>query len=236
MVDATTYEPPPLTSDLCDAILKYHWNSAEDDRRSGRLYEKVVAISDRYLELNRELLEEQDLVFLSYSHDHTSVFVTLDRHENGLPMMKWVVCKPLGAGAALPKAMRDGNSNLSTTYVPSDSGGLAWGSELYAAVMSRFWFDGEDKERESLNHQAVLTSDRFWEANRDLLDVQEWVMLTKGINDLIVLVGLDDFSEEEKHLIWSPAKIEAWYGALPREIRKPEMPWVHKIAFNNLEH
>ena len=236
MASAASYESPPFTDELCEAILNYHWSSGEDNRRSGRSYKRAVTVSDRYLEANRERLEEQDLIFLRFSHDHTSVFVTLDEHQSSWPMMKWVVCKPLGFDVAIPKARRESYPDNPYADVPRDAVGPAWGTELYDSVMKRFWFDGEKRERNSLHQQAVLISDKFWEANRGLLDDQEWVMLTKGINDLVVLVSLNDFSKEEKYLTWSPAKIEGWYGALPKEIRKPEMPWIHRIAFNDLSH
>ena len=227
---------PPHGEALCEAILKYHWASHDDNRKSEVLYERAVKLSDTFWAANRDLLETQDRVFLSYSHDHTSVYVFLDDHDEEYRMVKWGVCKPLGSSGAMPRSHRQGSPKTAIAESPSGGAHLAWGPEFYEAAIASFWGSDDEDARNHLHERAVAYSDSFWDANPDLLETQEWVILTKGPHDLALLVFLGDWSKEEKYLSWSPCRLEAWYGALPREKRREGMPWVHRIAYNDLSH
>lgn len=227
---------PPHGAEFRDAILEYHWKSRESNQKAQALYQRAVTFSDRFWDANAALLDQQDWVFLKLSDDHTSVFTFIGEHQSGLPMMRWCVCKPLGGAWALPRSRREGSESIVHEKNPSNDGTFLWGPELYAAAMQHFWHIGDDAEEERLRSEAVAISDRFLDSNRPTLDSQEWVLLSQGIHELILLVSLDKFSETERHMIWAPAKVEAWYGALPRSLRSSDAPWVHQIAYNELSH
>jgi len=225
--DDTT--PPRYADELCEAILKYHRSSANSNQEGLPLLRKAEQLSEKFWAANRDLLETQDYFFLRYSHDHTSVYVFLDEHPSGASMMKWAVCKPLGFSGAVPQERRKGASNALLRHSPEKTDQLPWGRELYDAVTRLFW-ERDDVTRETLYAAAVTISDRFREANTEHLERQDWVIINNGPHDLLLLLSLDEYSEPEKWLVWSLAKIEGWYGVPPKGALSDRSPWVHSIA------
>ena len=83
--------------ELCEAILKYHWEAHEANSKAQRLYEMEQLLSPiSFWPQIGSFSRKRQLACLRYSHDHTSVFVPVAEHDDGMPMLKWVVCKPLG--------------------------------------------------------------------------------------------------------------------------------------------
>ncbi len=223
--------------ELLDAILEYHQSPRSGQDRGRALYYRAAELSDTFLTENRLILEEQRAVALRYSHDSTSVFVQLCEHTIGLPMLKWIVCKPLGwSGAALESEYAGSLGQASLGGDENVDAKLESQSAFVTAVIELFWSLDVGESQDTLYQNAVLAANSFFRANEQLVRSQEWMLIDQGPFDLALLVSLGGYTNGTESLIWSPARVEAWYGVLPKSLRSEGISLVHEIAYNDFNH